>query len=140
MKKTIFTLAALAAVTAAAPALADSYHYGYRDNGGYAYGDYGRGDYDYRGRHRDSGWMRSVESRAAQLMSQVEQARRSGRISSYLANSIRGKVGANVATAYRYQRDGLSRSEVEATERRFQQEYARMAWASREGRAYGYGW
>ena len=130
MKKTIFSLAAMAALTAAAPALADTYHYGY----GYA-------DYGYRApAHRASGWMRSVESRAQQLMAQVEQARYAGRISNGLATSISGKVRANVATAYRYQQGGLSPSEVNATEQRFQAEFARLNWSARRAPAYSYGY
>ena len=141
MKKIFLSVAAVAALTAAAPANAQSYG---RDYDRYERGHerYDRYDRTNRSGYVSSrGFVQSVRARAAAFENRVQQALYSGRIDKPLASSIIGQLNATVKLASTYQRGGLAESEVAAIDQRFQTMEQRLRYDDRRrGRDYGYRW
>lgn len=135
MKKMLLSMAAVAALTAAAPAAAQNY-------GGYDRGDryeerYDRGDsyedrYD-RGDRGDRGNF--VGARAERLMARIDRAERSRQISYGTAVWLRRQVAATQQLAYRYSRDGLSGWERQDIDQRYDRLARRMG---RDDPRYGH--
>lgn len=147
MKKMLLSMAAVAALTAAAPAAAQNY-------GGYDRGDryedrydrgdrpddrHDRGDYYDRGDHYDRGdrYDRGnvVRARAERLMARIDRAERSRQISYGTAVWLRRQVVATQQLAFRYSRDGLSGWERQDIDQRYDRLAGRLG---RDDPRYGY--
>ena len=128
MKKVLLSLAALAAVSTALPAAAQSY--GHR-------GGYDQRGYDQRG-YDNRSWT-PVEVRLERLHDRIQRGVESGRLTRREAQGLRYEFRDLVQRERVYGRNGLSWQERADLEARLDRLAARVRFERRDGEERGYG-